>query len=574
MKRRYEFHKNPDDLPRSSIEEHQDFDVLLQQYEAAADRSPQPTLRRIWLYGAAAVAAGLVGFFLLVGLPSEQPSYEERAQAYFMDQPYLAPPVPPIPGPAFVTDVLDVDQGGVFNFENGSRIIVPPAAFSNAQGDPVSGEVAIRYRELHDPVDFFLAGIPMQYDSAGQHFQMESAGMMELYAEQNGSPVQIKLDKRIEVELVSVIRTTQHEELPSYQVYNLDTVQRNWTYQDVDEITVIRSLPSRLPAENTFAPIQDQYRLALEDWQNRLDQALEALPKEFPLPPPPVKPHAPDPNAFAFELDLSELNRESSGHQVSGLTLEQLHEGTLWQVHNSPDVTAEDLNRDWADVQLKEESANVFLMTLTGTDDVILQVQVQPVVPGPSYETALQEYETELASYQALRERRESEIVVRKDSLVQQMEREKKEIWANLEEIRTASGFPAQQPWIEHQVVHHFSVDRLGIWNCDRPLLSTGQPQPLQLVMEDGSTVEEGEAYLVNLRRNTLQSFYTGEGIQLPLDQEEPYLLWMVTEDQQLAIARWEDKLPLTSNEPVTFTFTIEPNALRSEEDVRSVLAL
>lgn len=42
--------------------------------------------------------------------------------------------------------------------------------------------VKITYREFADPIDFFVSGIPMEYDSAGRKYNFESSGMCEINA--------------------------------------------------------------------------------------------------------------------------------------------------------------------------------------------------------------------------------------------------------------------------------------------------------------------------------------------------------------------------------------------------------
>jgi len=77
---------------------------------------------------------------------------------------------PPIPQAqkVFASYKVDAHKGGVYEYGNGSKITVPARAFVYEDGSEVTGEVELKYREFHDFVDFFLSGIPMEYDSAGQ----------------------------------------------------------------------------------------------------------------------------------------------------------------------------------------------------------------------------------------------------------------------------------------------------------------------------------------------------------------------------------------------------------------------
>ncbi|MFL5729401.1 MAG: hypothetical protein ACJ75J_07925 [Cytophagaceae bacterium] len=128
---------------------------------------------------------------------------------------------------------VDAKAGGKITSASGSMIIIPAQAFVDPAGKMILGKVDIRYREFRDAVDFFLSGIPMGYDSAGAHYQLESAGMMEIKASQNGTAVQMAADKKIEIRMVSAHEGTH------YNMYELDTVGRNWIYRGKDKIEEI-----------------------------------------------------------------------------------------------------------------------------------------------------------------------------------------------------------------------------------------------------------------------------------------------------------------------------------------------
>ncbi|HXC06817.1 MAG TPA: hypothetical protein VNZ86_18795, partial [Bacteroidia bacterium] len=108
----------------------------------------------------------------------------------------IAPPMPKADIP-YQHYKVDAAQGGEFKTDKGSRIRVPQGAFADASGKALNGQVELRFREFHDPVDFFLSGIPMCYDSAGVRYQFESAGMVELLGFKDGKPVYILPGKQV-----------------------------------------------------------------------------------------------------------------------------------------------------------------------------------------------------------------------------------------------------------------------------------------------------------------------------------------------------------------------------------------
>ena len=94
-------------------------------------------------------------------------------------------------------------SGGRIEAPSGTVIQIPADAFVDADGNPVTGNVVIDYREFRDPIDFILSGIPMTYDSGGVNNTFLSAGMFELNASANGKEVFLAKDKTIDMEFAS-----------------------------------------------------------------------------------------------------------------------------------------------------------------------------------------------------------------------------------------------------------------------------------------------------------------------------------------------------------------------------------
>ncbi|MEZ4950553.1 MAG: hypothetical protein R2784_14385 [Saprospiraceae bacterium] len=104
------------------------------------------------------------------------------------------------------------------NLPSGTRIKVSPNALIDSSGFPVKGQVDIMYREFHDAISVFLAGIPMEYQDG--HFT--TAGSFELRASQNGKPVYVDSEKPIEVRLASLTAGND------YDFFFLDEDKRGW----------------------------------------------------------------------------------------------------------------------------------------------------------------------------------------------------------------------------------------------------------------------------------------------------------------------------------------------------------
>ena len=77
---------------------------------------------------------------------------------------------------------VSASAGDTLYYSSGSIIIFPANSFVDKKGRVVSGDVQVRYREFSNPVDFYLSGIPMDYEDAGKHYTFESSGMAEILA--------------------------------------------------------------------------------------------------------------------------------------------------------------------------------------------------------------------------------------------------------------------------------------------------------------------------------------------------------------------------------------------------------
>lgn len=109
-----------------------------------------------------------------------------------------------------------------------SIIFFPPNSFVDKTGKIITGNLQVKYRELNDPLDFYISGTPMNYDSAGVRYNFESIAMCELLAYQHGQPVFVNQASRPEI-------TMRERNGAGGNVYFFDTTARNWVYKGKDE---------------------------------------------------------------------------------------------------------------------------------------------------------------------------------------------------------------------------------------------------------------------------------------------------------------------------------------------------
>lgn len=573
MRRRYEFKFNTPKPSRQDIEKHKNFDALLESYrQAPASRRRFLTPRRLSLAGLA-LAAGLTGWFLLTGLPLFQ-SYEEQATAFFAAQPLIDPPFPQQIQKEFVQHSLDANAGGVLEGQNGTRIHVPSDVFQDESGNAVSGEVQIRYREMHDVVDFFLAGIPMAYDSAGAEYQLESAGMMEIYAQQNGKRLQIRPGRSIEVELVSEVTLESTADLTEFNIYRLDTVERNWVYEDVNQMMILETYFPGLPEDHPLCAVQESFQMELAALESAERLALSQLEEELALPAPPLRPQRHNGTDFVFDFDLSALLRNPQAHSLNPEQLQLLREGTLWQLHPTENIDRSSLAQQWEDVQIAPINNRDFRLTLIkGAQQV--SVVVNPVLSGSSYDRALAQYQTAMETYDRAVRRRKEQLEMRGDSIHQYYASVREQLDAKYD-ARWAEANTVHPP-IRHKVISRFLATQLGIWNCDRPVEAKLAEVQARFEDEYGSALRNRVGYLVDNTRNTITRFYTGRMAKLPIDPGADQQIWMVTDKRKLAVyrpgpAQQTDHSDTTTGDDQTIVMDIVDRPLRNEWDVREAL--
>ena len=128
---------------------------------------------------------------------------------------------PPIPGaePGFTEWAFLAEEGFSQSLPSGTRICIPPFAFRDGGGNLVSGPVTVQYREMHDGLSIFLAGIPMDYEDGA----FTTAGSFEIRASQGSTPLQLAANNTISVLMASF------EEGEDYDFFFLDeNVARAW----------------------------------------------------------------------------------------------------------------------------------------------------------------------------------------------------------------------------------------------------------------------------------------------------------------------------------------------------------
>lgn len=562
MGNNYNIKHNVPEPSSEDIAKFMDFDALLEahrkiessqeggvirQFTSPREGQIGPRMRRWIVMGAGLAAAAAVALLLIVRSLNDLPTPAQSlavADAYFAKQPYVNPPLTQVVPQARPIKV-DVAAGATLDLDEGTRLVIPRTAFQTDRGQLIeSGEVDIYYREMHDAVDFFVAGVPMTYDSAGTRHYLQSAGMIEIIALQNGQPVGMAPGKTIRIELQSTISAQADGSWPSFKVYHLDAPARSWVFYGKS---------SMLFEEEPQAVITPDMSI-----EQKINAEKEAILAADPMPQAPAKPVKPDGKSVSFELDLKdgELPLEPGSEEA----VASLQEGAIWQVlPNSPAFNVNALNEVWKSARLKRLSETAYELTLLD-DSEQLRLLVQPVITGKEFENALQQYDEVLAAYQkelAAWEKRTGEKIAA--------------VEARYLKTEETNSNPAPSM---RRVRHVFDINAFGIWNCDRPApLSSNSFRIRVIEDQNGNTYPNQTAYLSDQSGQSIYQLHTGRGSTVYFDSQKEYLLWLLTPEGKIALvktkAEWAKSNP---KKGVKLKVQTINHTIRNEADIRRAL--
>ena len=422
----------------------------------------------------------------------------------------------------------------ILKYETGSIIIIPENAFIDVNGHPIVGSVDIKYREFHNPSDFFVSGIPMTYDSAGVQYQFESAGMLEILAFQNGKPVFVNPEKKIIVEMAS----QQQEE--KYNIYKYDSLAGNWKYIYKDKaVAITTNKSSQQDRKQLFPiPIDTNEKIELTNERN------------------PFVPKKCDKKRFHFDIEVD--------------TAEFPEIATYKGIQFEVDEKAKDFNPlyasiTWDDITLeKGKQSGSYLMTLSkGIESH--SFETFPVFDGTKYDEALTLYE----KLYSRRKEKDARRQRSKDSINILLNRERldqNDFAKNV--IQNASASTETQDLVQRI----FVISGFGIWNSDCPAsLPKGEQFAATYTDTLGKKLTFKTLYLVEKGRNAM--FSIASYSRLCYNPKKKNILWAVTSDNKLAIFEEKDfKKIKIKNDSSIVKMTVINKAISKAYEVRAIL--
>ena len=563
-------------ISAEEIASQKNFDQLLSQFPGFAK---PPLYKSGWfITTVASVAAVVTVTTMMLNNESEEvATTEEQTDApplisdldqdiitYDEDTPCVNPPVEHLD--VKQTSYLVGSEGGSFEHKTGSTIEIPASAFVDEDGKTVEGEVEIKYREFHDPVDFLVSGIPMNYDSAGTNYTFESAGMVEIYGEKDGKPVEIAEGKKIKISLLPKDGSDR------FNLYELDTSNGKWGYkgkptlvqEDVEEGDHGNDLahdwtmnPNEIviPNEIRTAYIKaDKAKASAEGQLKKATDAVIAYKKKEP-----ETPKKPVDNDRIFELDVD----PSEFPELSGFGAKMNFEVAADDRNFSMSIY--DASNNWNNIVLTQGKVGAdYNMTLFKKGGK-KTLRVHPVYEGANYAKAMAQFDRKFDKYKKeLKEKQKEEARLKKSyeeklATWQAAKAAEAKAIAEMKEKQMAQlKVQMENDQVKRTISRAFEIDKFGTWNCDSPV-----PQPSGMKLEatyedkDGNKLEFQQLNLIEKGRNALFLLIGAKIKKLITNPKERNYLVGFSTDKKLAIAYPESFIDAKGQRKYTFKMEV-----------------
>jgi len=248
------------------------------------------------------------------------------------------------------------------------------------------------------------------------------------------------------------------------------------------------------------------------------------------------------------------------------------YKDAVWQVHPDESVSSNELKMSWDDMRLRPVNKTDFELTLINQEQS-LSVRVVPVLSGKSLQKAMDEYKFNYKEYQKNLAVRDAQLESKKLALKNQMNKKRQLIFSD-----SSDSVLTEKTFSSRKVVNKFIVNSFGIWNCDRPYTQEGNVIHGNLKNNKSEVYGDLTAYLVNENRNSVVRFYATKESEFVINKDSKNMLWLVTEDQKLAVFKPEDfealKKDAWTTDELSFVMEEVQQKFNSESELREILDL
>lgn len=492
-------------------------------------------------------------------------------------QPFAQAPSPKLKT-AYSKYTVKAEKGATIRHSSGSRIQIPKNALVDKSGKQLIGDVTIEYKEMKDLGDVICNGIPMRYDSAGKDYILETAGMFDIRAYQNGEAVFVKSGEELSV------RFSSENPEDKFNQYYLDTLKGNWVYLKRDDLpTTTGELqtqdPKVLASPRTLA-LQKQIDIVIPKQIDSVNTHYTRALKRIPSAPEPQKPEAATGRRpeFVIDADLKDFPELAA------------YENTLFEVGSENKNYNKSMHEiTWNDVKLlpgpqKGKNYILQLRYRTQTEELI----VYPVLKGKDYEKALEKYDVQFQNYERLKaeklekeKRLFSELQAKQEAYQAKQAQLKKDLDAEQVRLRIDmerrreqqlnAGFASAST--SGKVERVFRINRFGVFNsdCPHPEPSANTVKPVFVIKHKGNLIVPQFIYLVNHSSKTVTSY--NSTVAVPYNPGENYSFCLFR-NGSVFVSRKEDFNAEVQSGKHEFAVQAVPGGEEDPEKLKKALGL
>jgi hypothetical protein len=485
------FNSNRPPLSDEEINESKNFDEVVNKFGTAKKNS---------FYKKVAIGTGIVAI-LTVGaivLFDNKEKQDEANNKVAPTETIVAAPdtsvfKKPINGldVPYQTFKLDAKKSHQFTTSTGTVINIPEQAFLNDKGNPIEGEIELKFREFHDVVSIFAAGIPMTYDSAGTQYHFESAGMFEMLAYSNGQPVNTNPARLINVTLASQQQGGN---------FNLYYLENNTTWNFIKKDTA-KGLEADSNNQKGIAQNSSDKSAALKAFE-KADKDFKKALQTAKI----IQPQLANNNLFSFKVD----------YKASEFPELVPYKNILFEItEKNKGFDPAQAKKEWKEISLTKTDEPQVYKTDFYRKDEQMTLWVRPVFSQKDMKMAETTFEKLFDEYDQKNNQKLSALLEEKKEQFELIKAEENSVKADVLAQIKASEDLSKMYESQRIVKRVFEVENFGMWNSDCPQnLPKGEEiEPLfvnETKLED--TLTFTVLYMAEMNKNALYSLYGNWG--------------------------------------------------------------